>query len=402
MTRSIAAFAFVLLVVQAGAIPFFQRVAEHSLRGLDVNFTQLVTSFGYPVEEHKVTTSDGYILGVFRIPHGLTAKGAAAAGKPVVWLQHGLLDQSGTYVNNLPDESLGFMLADEGYDVWFGNSRGNVYSTAHTTLSTDSKEFWEFSFDEMASLDLPACVDYVKAQTGAAKIGYVGHSQGTAIAFAGFSSIPSLADSIAVYAALAPVATVSHQSSLVLKAMVDIDLDKFLSAVGVNEFLPSTDLFESLFPWVCKELPIGCDAVIFSLCGSDYGNVNQSRIPVYVSRTPAGTSVQNMVHWCQEVRSAKFCKYDYGKDGNQQHYGQDTPPNYDLSSFSVPTALFTGGKDDLADPSDVEELISMLPDSSVVYTHNEAGYDHLDFVWGLDANTKIYAPILTLLQQYLQ
>ena len=32
--------------------------------------TQLITSKGYPAEEHYVTTPDGYILGVHRIPHG--------------------------------------------------------------------------------------------------------------------------------------------------------------------------------------------------------------------------------------------------------------------------------------------------------------------------------------------
>ncbi len=31
---------------------------------------QLITSKGYPAEEHNVTTKDGYILGMQRIPHG--------------------------------------------------------------------------------------------------------------------------------------------------------------------------------------------------------------------------------------------------------------------------------------------------------------------------------------------
>ena len=31
---------------------------------------ELVLSKGYPLEEHFVTTGDGYVLGVYRIPHG--------------------------------------------------------------------------------------------------------------------------------------------------------------------------------------------------------------------------------------------------------------------------------------------------------------------------------------------
>ena len=31
---------------------------------------ELITSKGYPAELHNATTSDGYILGIHRIPHG--------------------------------------------------------------------------------------------------------------------------------------------------------------------------------------------------------------------------------------------------------------------------------------------------------------------------------------------
>ena len=31
----------------------------------------------------------------------------------------------------------------------------------HTSLTPDDKEFWDFSFQEMGEIDLPAMVDYV-------------------------------------------------------------------------------------------------------------------------------------------------------------------------------------------------------------------------------------------------
>merc|ERR1711963_153524 len=56
------------------------------------NVTQLITSKGYPCEEHKALTPDGYWLSMQRIPHGRNQN--ATSGRPVVLLQHGLEDAS--------------------------------------------------------------------------------------------------------------------------------------------------------------------------------------------------------------------------------------------------------------------------------------------------------------------
>lgn len=76
-------------------------------------------------------------------------------------------------------------------------------------------------------------------------------------------------------------------------------------------------------------------------------HLNSSRTDYYLNYEPNPTSVKNMAHWAQNIRSKTFRKFDYGAKGNQQHYGQPTPPEYDVSKWpaSLPIALFCGSLD---------------------------------------------------------
>lgn len=109
---------------------------------------------------------------------------------------------------------LAYVFADAGYDVWLANWRGNFYSKNHTTLSLSDPHFWDFSYWDIGTKDYPAVTDYVLEQTGASKLFFIGHSQGTSAYMAWLSERPEYNQKVAAGSLLAPVSFLGHSGYL--------------------------------------------------------------------------------------------------------------------------------------------------------------------------------------------
>ena len=357
---------------------------------------EIIRHWGYPAETYATITEDGYVLTLHRIPYGVT--NLARTNRPVVFLQHGLLCSSSNWVTNPPSRSLGFILADAGYDVWMGNVRGNTYSKAHVKYNTNDSKYWEFSWDEMAKYDLPAMINHALFISGRKSLYYVGHSQGTMMAFAGLSMDETLAKKVNVFFALAPVAKVANTKSPIRYLAYFTPLLKMVfGEFGVRDFMPSTSLVKWMARKICPEDSQACDNILFLISGYDISNLNKTRVPVYFSHTPAGTSVQNIFHYGQMIMSKKFQSYDFGSEKNLNKYGQQRPQEYKVK-LTTPVYAYSGGQDWLADPSDVKWLISQVP--HLLRHKIVPKYNHLDFIWGEDAYKIVYRRIIRTITKY--
>ncbi|URE17087.1 Triacylglycerol lipase [Musa troglodytarum] len=282
--------------------------------------TAVVSPQGYECQEYEVKTQDGYILTMHRIPQG---RGGGRAGKrqPVL-LQHGVLMDGLTWLLNPPQQSLAFVLADNGFDVWITHGRGTRWSRRHESLDTSDPvghlldiadyevlsrllAYWAWSWDELASFDLPATVGFVVRQTGQ-KLHYVGHSM-------------------------------------------------MLGALGVAEFDPKGyGSWNQLFGVRLRYAGVNCYDLMASFTAFRRG---------VITKYDHGSSAANMAA-----------------------YGQSSPPEYHMSNIPhhLPLLLSYGGGDMLSDVKDVQLLLNDLSnhDADKLVAQLVKEYAHLDFVMG--------------------
>ncbi|KAF4520578.1 hypothetical protein B566_EDAN011131 [Ephemera danica] len=325
----------------------------------------MISRRGYPTETHFVTTADYYILQMHRIPN---------PGKPVVFLQHGLLGASSDWIVLGPELGLAYILYNAGYDVWMGNARGNTYSRNHTFLNPDKdSDFWRFTWHHMGVYDIAAELDHVTSVSGEEQVVYIGHSMGTTMFWILCSEKPKYNAKIKQMHALAPVAFMGKvRSPLRLMAPFVMQIEWLLEMIGVDEFLPSNNFFTFMGQAACRDealFQIVCSNIVFLIAGYDSAQMNETTLPVLMDHNPAGSSTKTFVHYAQEMNSWKFEMFNFGYFDNKDMYGVRDPPDYRLEKASIRVPL--------------------------------DAFNHLDFVWAMDVRSLLYDTIVSLLKNPL-
>jgi len=367
---------------------------------LSRSFLEIVTSRGYKVEEHFVETQDGYILRLFRIP---STKNSTIVNQKPCLLLHGILDSSDSFVLHYEEKSYSYVLVNSGYDVWIGNNRGNKHSRNHTKLNADhDKEFWNYTYQEMVKYDLPAMIDYILNFTNKQNLTYFGHSQGTMQMFAAASENSAyFAQNVNGVIALGPATKLGNLSSRFVRYLLAIPrIDYILRFIGVEEFLSSSVGMTKFTTFLCDKFLFICDKMIELLADSNSQDDDQNKLPTWISHYPAGSSLKSFSHLLQSIRTDKFAKYDYGKSLNQQYYGTDTPPEYNLRNIKgMKFCVFAGSDDRMASVKDSRWIRDELEAAGVLTLYKEVdNMGHLTFF--IPKNVDYFNDIKTCLTEF--
>ncbi|EEC03743.1 conserved hypothetical protein [Ixodes scapularis] len=252
----------------------------------------------------------------------------------------------------------GYVLADNKYDVWLGNTRGNTYGKRHKRYSPKSRRFWNFSFHEHAKYDAPAQIDYILNVTNRKSLLYVK-------AFAGLAPFNKLAHMI-----VPPLELAAPFAESFLRAV---------NAAGQYEVLAQGSPFMPIARRFCSLIT---SRIVCSLIGDTLTNYGSR----YINEL---------------VKSKKPQKFDYGEEINQEYYGQRRPPLYKLANVKTDVGIFWSKGDEFVPPENVKILIKELG-SRVKKNHyiDDPYYTHLHFAIALVNPKYLYPDLLEFLGRY--
>ncbi|XP_047985167.1 lipase 3-like [Leguminivora glycinivorella] len=368
-----------------------------------------IKSQGYSAELHRVVTKDGYVLGLHRIPHG---KNGSPGPRPVVFVMHGLMSASSHFVHLGSEYALAYNLADAGYDVWMGNHRGNRYSREHVSLnpndSVEKLEFFDYSYEDVGLIDLPAMIDYALAASRQEKLHYIGHSQGGTVFLALASLDPEYSNKkIASAHLLAGVGYSDNFPSAPLKKVSDFGgiIYTLGSRLGIVEISfdalrrSERQAVEAMEQDGVVDFCAG-DGVYKAYCemiGVPYLLGDRLSLPVVPEM--GGASLKQLAHFAQNIKDGKFRRWDYGPVTNLRVYRSFIPPSFDLRKITIDVTMHYSLSDIVLNELDVLAMAAVMPNSKARKIERDT-FKHEDYIFSKDSKELVNDHIIEALNQF--
>ena len=360
---------------------------------LETFYKDYIQSFGYGFEEHEVTTEDGYILVIWH----LTKKDSSP--KKVVYFQHGFTCTPWVFFS-LKENSLPFLLLENGYDVWLGNSRGTIFSLGHVSKDhTDlNGDYWDYSLDELAVKDLPTTIDYIKKSTSQEKILYIGHSQGTCIFFMLYRHNPTYVEnSIEKFVGLGVVPSLTYTNFTPLN-ILDFVYKAIELSMPITKAIQLNNKQRALFSNICKKAPYVCRELIDTLASTHPTyRIDYTEIYPFMYYYPGGTNSNSLLHWSQihQEKDLVYFNPNYDKEKECKHY--DIEP---IKKWKIKAFIQRSDADSFSSYDDVTILYNSIEDKSNILLVDTIDYCHLDELAAESSIQDLYYPIIRFLDNF--
>jgi len=302
-------------------------------------------------------------------------------------------------------DTLPYMLANAGFDVWMTNNRGSIYSYEHINPKLDSNDYtsdyWDFSFDEMSKYDIIANIKYIKAKTNHEKVNYICHSQGCSQFVLSYTLYPDFYDqSIDKYATMGAALRIFSLNKGFVNLVKKLKILEILEFFKLKNIMSFHKEHTKYFGYLCSRALFICRTVISAIV-EDFttGQIDWEEIAGMYYYQPGGTSLKNLVHWLKVIENGEVRQFDYGKDKNLEIYGDEIPPQYDiekLKQIKFDVFITNSEGDPYCTKANTDLLIEYFA-SSKMNIQNIGKYNHLDYLWGKNAHEDIYKHIIEFL-----
>ncbi|KAJ1531383.1 hypothetical protein ONE63_000064 [Megalurothrips usitatus] len=318
--------------------------------------------FGFLAEGHDVTTSDGYILSLFRV-----RSAQCDAYRAVVVIPPAFFVNAASFMF-LKNESLVHRLVRRCFDVWLTSCRGDLFGRRHVTLSDTDQKFWDFTPAEWGVYDLPVQLEFVSKATGSTRLRLVGlDTAGTALFFMNHAHGQRYQRLLASCYLFGPFGYLSHlDATLYLLLAKRRDLLTAIGAFALHDELAFMNpvVHATLYNLCGRFSPLTCKYLILLLEGQS-DEVDETTFPYMFRNFFDSTSITAFDYLVNLVGKPKYMAfYDYGAEDNLRRYGQKSAPEVHLNATTVPCAFFALGTSAVVRPEDTLDTYNALSESA--------------------------------------
>ncbi|CAI7887570.1 unnamed protein product [Closterium sp. NIES-53] len=314
-------------------------------------------------------------------------------------------------------------LCNRGFDVFLLNHRSTEFSPGHVAYNTRQWQYWDWDFDQLATIDIPSAIELVLGVTGAPKVHLLGFNEGGMLPFALGSTSPRYLERVtASVASVAPTVFFQNVKSPVLRQWAlgpSPDAAVYQAHLLYGAYnVSATEILSGILE------AVGYNMLTYFVTTGDpqdlLTNITGNPCCTDPMEPPAAptpgwiaTSYRNLIHYQQLIRNGLFQQWDaLSAQANMDRYGAVSPPMYYLSNMpaGVPILIISGGNDWFADPPNIQKLLSQLRPASTTsagsvgaagpaVSHLELPrYSHLDLLLSDTAVQDVHVPLIEYLE----